>query len=620
MDKVMPGGYTGKVLRVNLTDRKISTEELDPLFCRRYIGGAGFITYYLWKELKRGVDALSPDNKIIFALGPISGLALAGAARHCIGAKSPSTGGIAKSEAGGHWMAELKRAGYDVIIVEGKSANPCYLWVKDDNVEIKDASHLWGKDTKETQTAIRQDLGDEKVELAMIGQAGENKVLYACIMCGLHDAAGRGGLGAVMGSKNLKAVAVRGTKPAPKVANEESFKEVRQWLVANPTPLHKFLSEFGTGGPDTMPFETMGNLPVRNFQAGLFPDLAKIHVGNMKDNMKYHMDGCYACFVRCKKGVGFDGPMSVDPAYGGPEYETIAAFGSDCGVNDVKAIVKANERCTAYSLDTISTGSTIAFAMECFEKGLLTTKDTDGLELKFGNVDAMLKCIELIAFRKGFGNLLAEGTARLSKKIGKGSEAFAMHVKGLEPGMHEPRLKPGLGYSFMLNPHGADHCWGPHDVALQNPQTLAGFNMFGVFGPLTVEDTGPKKVGFVKLTHLNAILGDAMVTCNFLPYGWDVRVKVMNAVTGWNTTVPELMRAAERIITLARVFNINQGLSAADDVLPARFFQPKTDGVLSKTALDRKKIDEGRKFYYSLMGWDEQGVPSPAKLQELEIE
>jgi len=619
MDKAIPGGYNGKILRVDLSNQKITTEELDSLFCRRYIGGAGFIIHYLWKELRPGVDALSPDNKLIFALGPLSGLTLPGAARHCVGAKSPLTGGLAKAEAGGSWSFELKRAGYDAVIIEGKTAAPSYLYIHDQDVAIKDASHLWGKDTKYAQTTIREELGDEKVELAMIGQAGENMVRYACIMHGLHDAAGRGGLGAVMGSKNLKAVAVRGTGVAPKVCDEEGFKEVRQWLVANPTPLTQFLKIYGTGGPDVMPFEIIGNLPVRNFRDGLFPDLSKIHVGNMKDTMNYSMHGCYGCYIRCKKGVGFDGPISVDPAYGGPEYETIAAFGSDCGVNDVKAIVKANERCTAYSLDTISTGSTIAFAMECFERGLLTTKETDGLELKFGNSEAMLKAIELIAARKGFGNLLAEGTARMSKKIGKGSEAFALHVKGLEPGMHEPRAKPGLGYAYMLNPQGADHCWGIHDVMFQSPEATKQFNPFGVFEPLTIEDMGPRKVGVVRLNHFASVLGDSMATCNFLPYNWDIRIKAMNAVTGWNTSLPELMKAAERIITVARLFNIKQGLSAADDMLPARFYQPKTDGVLSDKPLNKRKYEAGRKFYYALMGWDARGVPLPDKVQELEI-
>jgi aldehyde:ferredoxin oxidoreductase len=618
MSKETAGGYHGKILRVNLSNKSTKIEAIDELFCRRYIGGAGFAIYYLWKELKPGIDALSPDNKLVFALGPVSGLQLPGAARHCVGAKSPLTNGIAKSEVGGYWAAELKRAGYDAIIVEGKAEKPVYLFIQDGDVSIRDAGHLWGKETKETEAAIRDELGDDRVQAALIGPAGENMVRYACIMHGLHDAAGRGGLGAVMGSKNLKAVAVRGHK-LPKIASSERVKEVRQWLIAHPTPLAGFLKEYGTGGPDIIPFESSGNLPIRNFRDGLFPEVEQIHSGIMKDTMWGGMRGCYACHLRCKKVVHFEEPYRVDAAYSGPEYETIAALGSNCGVTNIKAMVKANERCSAYSLDTISTGNTIAFAMECFERGLLTTKDTDGIELRFGNDEAMLKVIELITRREGFGDFLAEGTARMTRKIGKESEEFAIQVKGLEAGMHEPRLKPGLGYGFMLNPHGADHCWGMHDDALENPAVMKGYQAFGIFDPVSPDEMGPRKVALLRLSQINSIIGDSLVTCGFLPYEWDIKVKVLNAVTGWNTSLTELIRMAERVLTMARLFNLQQGLSAADDVLPARFFQPKTDGVLSDKPLDRAKYEQGRSFYYALMGWDAQGVPLPEKVEELEI-
>jgi aldehyde:ferredoxin oxidoreductase len=618
MPKEMPGGYHGKILRVNLSTKSTTTEAIDELFCRRYIGGAGFVIYYLWKELKSGVDALAPDNKLIFALGPVSGLQLPGAARHCVGAKSPLTGGIAKAEVGGFWAAELKRAGYDAIIVEGKAEKPAYLWIKDGEVSIRDASHLWGKETKETEAAVRDELGDDRVQLAMIGPAGENTVRYACIMHGLHDAAGRGGSGAVMGSKNLKAVAVRGHK-LPRVASSQRVKEIRQWLIAHPVPLAEFLTQFGTGGPDMIPFEAVGNLPVRNFRDGVFPEVNQIHAGIMKETMWVGMRGCYACPIRCKKVVRFEEPYRVDAAYSGPEYETIAALGSNCGLDNVKAIVKGNERCSAYSLDTISTGAVIAFAMECFEKGLLTTKDTDGIELRFGNDEAMLKAIDLLARREGFGNFLAEGTARMAEKIGQGSADFAMQVKGLEAGMHEPRLKPGLGFGFMLNPQGADHCWGTHDDMLENPMAMKEYQSFGIFDPLSINDMGPRKVALLRLSQISSIIGDSLVTCGFLPYNWDIKVDVLNAVTGWNTSIPELIRMAERVITMARLFNIQQGLSAADDVLPERFFQPKTDGVLADRPLDRAKYEKGRSFYYALMGWDAKGVPLPEKVEELEI-
>ena len=400
-------GYNGKILRVNLSNKTTSTEKLDPYFCRRYVGGAGFVAYYLWKELPAGVDALGPDNKLIFALGPISGLQLPGAARHCVGTKSPLAGCVVKSEVGGFWAAEFKRAGYDALIIEGKAEKPVYLFIQDGEVSIKDASHLWGKETNDTQEAIRAELGDNRIAACLIGPAGENMVRYSCIMSGTKDAAGRGGAGAVMGSKNLKAVAVRGHR-LPKIANSERLREIRQQMVARKSPL----SEYGTGGPEMPMMVQTGNLPVRNFRDGLFP-AEKITGAVIKDTIRIGMEGCYACPVRCKKVVKFDEPYPCDPAYGGPEYETLAALGSNCGIDDIKAICKGNERCGANALDTISTGATIAFAMECFEKGLLTAKDTGGIDLRFGNGDAMIQVIDLIARREGIGALLAEGTARM---------------------------------------------------------------------------------------------------------------------------------------------------------------------------------------------------------------
>jgi len=619
MGKEVPGGYHGKILRVNLSNKSTTDEAIDELFCRRYLGGVGFISYYLWKELKQGVDALAPENMLIFALGPISGLQLPGAARHCVGAKSPMTGGIAKAEVGGFWAAELKRAGYDAIIVEGKADKPVYLWVQDGEASIRDASHLWGKETKETETAVRDELGDNRVQLALIGPGGENKVRYACIMHGLHDAAGRGGLGAVMGSKNLKAVAVRGHK-LPRLADRERIKEIRQQLLARVDAIPFPISEFGTGGFEMLWEESVGNLPVRNFRDGLFPEVKQIHAGVIKDTIRVGMEGCFACPIRCKKVVQFEEPYNVDSAYGGPEYETLAALGSNCGINNLKAIVRGNHLCNAYSLDTISTGVTIGFAMECFEKGFLSTKDTDGIELRFGNDEAMLKSIELIARRQGFGNLLAEGTARLAKKIGKGSEAFAMQVKGLETAMHDPRTKTGLGLGYMVTPAGGDHCCNMMDLFVADEKMLKPLNPLGMIDPVPVMDIGPRKVGMFKVMQSSAIIEDSMVTCLIAPFTFQLKADVLTAVTGWDTSIAELLRVAERVLTVARLFNIREGFSAADDVLPERFFQPKTDGVLADKQLDKAKFEKAKSFYYTLMGWDAKGVPLPEKVEELYIE
>jgi len=339
----------------------------------------------------------------------------------------------------------------------------------------------------------------------------------------------------------------------------------------------------------------------------------------IKDTIRIGMEGCFACPVRCKKVVQFNEPYHVDPAYGGPEYETLAALGSNCGIDNLKAIAKANERCGAYSLDTISAGVTIAFAMECFEKGLLTAKDTDGIELRFGNDEAMLKVIDLIGRRQGIGDRLAEGTARLARQIGRGSEEFAMHVKGLECGLHEPRLKRGLGLGFMVNPCGADHCNNMHDDMLAHENGIKPFHPLGILEPLPVNEISVRKAGLLRLVNFLRIICDSLAVCVFVPYTWELEADVLKAVTGWDTGIAELLRVAERILTTARLFNVREGFTSADDVLPERFFQPETDGILSDTHLDRAEYEKAKKFYYALMTWDTSGVPLPEKVEELEI-
>ena len=615
----MSYGYSGQILRVNLSQGTTSTDALDELFCRKHLGGAGFISYFLLKELQQGIDPLGPENKLIFALGPVTGVPLSGSGRHCVGAKSPLTGGYAKSESGGFWGAELKHAGYDGIIVEGKAEKPVYLWIHDGEVEIKDASHLWGKNTKETQETIRAELEDSLIRVAGIGPAGENLVRIACIMNDLKDAAGRGGMGAVMGSKNLKAIAVRGHQQ-PEVADPERLGEIRQWLTANQKLWNSF-HEFGTGVAMDAGAAT-GNLPILNFRDGEFPDAKNIDAGAVKDTIRIGMESCYACVVRCKKIVKVDEPYSVDPAYGGPEYETLAAIGSNCGVDDLKAIAKGNELCNAYSLDTISTGVAISFAMECFEKGLLTTKDTDGIELRFGSAEAMLKAIELIARRQGIGDILAEGTARAAQKIGKGAIEFAMQVKGLEIPMHEPRVKAVLGLGYIVNPHGADHCANLHDPLIaQAGPALDRFKSLGILEPLPADDLGPRKVYAFQSIHQFRITQDSLVLCQFVPYDTNQTADILSAVTGWNTGPVEMLRIAERTMTMARSFNIREGFTAADDKLPNRFFQPKRNGVLSTKFYDPEQLEKAKSYYYTLMGWDAKtGIPTPEKLQELGIE
>ena len=616
-----PGGCTGKILRVNLSENRISTESVEKGIHRKFLGGSGLVAHYLLKELSPGVDPLGPENKLVFALGPVTGMALPGSGRHCMGARSPMSGSIAKSEVGDFWGAELKKAGVDVIIIEGKAAKPVYLWINDGEVTLRDAGHLWGQATKETQEAIWRELDDKLIRVAMIGPGGENLVRFACVMCGLYDAAGRGGLGAVMGSKNLKAVAVRGRQKVTP-ADPEGLKKVRQWLADN-SQLTKGLATYGTN-PIIPLFEKIGNLPIHNFGVGTFPNVQNISAQTIKETIGVGMEGCFACPIRCKKIVEVKEPFVVDPAYGGPEYETIGSFGSTCGVDDIRYVSKANELCNVYSIDTISTGVTIAFAMECYENGLITRQDTGGLDLKFGNGEAMIEMVEMIAHKKGLGAILAEGSLRAAREIGPGAEKFAMQVKGVEIPMHEPRLNKSLGLGYMVHPFGADHVASFIDVFFagfgEQENVLIPDTVPLGMGPVAFEDIGPRKIGLARVFQFKRTLQDAMVLCGLLPYPFGRMVEAIAAVTGWETTAAEQLRVAERITTAIRCFSTREGFSSKDDELPERFYQPTIGGALSEKPLDREKMNQAKSYFYSLMGWDQTGVPTPEKIDEMEIE
>jgi len=354
----LPHGYLGRMLRVNLSKDKLSVECPDEIFCRRYLGGEGFVAYFLLKELKPGIDPLGLENKLIFAAGPVTGAPIAGNSRNSIGAKSPLTGGFGESEVGGYWGVELKRAGFDAVIVEGKASSPVYLWIHDGEAEIRDASHIWGLETGDAQRVIREELSDNLVRVALIGPGGENLVRYACVMVDLKDAAGRTGMGAVMGSKNLKAVAVRGSGRI-EVSDKRILTELSRHLIQKVKDMG--LHEYGTGSLFEE-YAASGNLPIRNFRDGEFQNAAVLSAKNVKATVRVSMEGCYACPIRCKKIVKIDEPFTVDPAYGGPEYEALASLGSNCGVDDLKAVCKANEICNRFSIDAISAGVSIAFA------------------------------------------------------------------------------------------------------------------------------------------------------------------------------------------------------------------------------------------------------------------
>ena len=619
----MAFGYTGTIFKVDLSTQKVSKKSYDSLFYRRYMGGWGLIAYYLLNETKPGVDPLSPENTFILAPGVMTGAPIAFSGRAAIGAKSPLTGGFGAAEAGGFFGAELKRVGCDGIVIDGQSETPVYLWVEDGGLEIRDAGHLWGLDTGDTLDRIREEEACKTARAAMIGRAGEALVRISCVMDGEKDAYGRTGMGAVMGSKRLKAVAAHGTRGTA-VADPDKLKDYARRIVNYLSDFPNQLHLWGTGG-DLTSMVQEGNLPTRNFRDGNFPSPRRISSMYWKEHGELiGMEGCYACPIRCKKVVKISEPWEVDPRYGGPEYETEAALGSNCGVEDEKALFKANELCNRYGLDTIETGATIAFAMECYENGIISKADTGGLDLRFGNGEAMVTLVDMIAKREGLGDLLAEGSMRAALKLGGDAMKYSVHVKGQELPMHEPRLKRALGVGYAVSPTGADHVHNLHDTGITNEGGLAMFRPFGLLEPLDLEDLGPKKMQALLYRSQFVAMMNSIGFCWFFffssPSPTPELVEIVQAVTGWDTSTLELMQMGRRALTMARVYNLREGFTAKDDWLPPRVFTPPTSGPLSDTAVDPDRLRNAIHTYYELMGWDgATGVPTRTSLEQLDI-
>jgi len=580
--------------------------------------------------MKPHTDPLSPDNLLIFAPSVITGAPAPAIPRYTVCAKSPLTGTEGEAEAGGWWGPELKKAGFDAIIIKGSSSTPVYLYIKDGKVVIKDATHLWGKDTGETQRIIKEELADDRVRIAQIGPAGENLVRFANIVNELKHFNGRNGLGAVMGSKKLKAIAVRGTKPIELYDKErvsQVTKEITKRVMDN--PLSRGLRELGTPAV-VRGFYEAGCLPSYNWTTGYFKEGENLTAETLNKTILKGTKGCFACPIRCKRVVEVDEPgIKVDPAYGGPEYETIASLGSLCGIFDLKYIAKANELCNKYTMDTISTGMVIAFAMQCYEEGLLTKEDTGGIELTFGNKEAVLKIIEKIAHRKGLGDLLSQGSYLAAQKIGKGAEKFVHQVKGQEIPMHDPRLKTGVGLQYALSDYGADHMKAAHDPFFKDKDSVGikEIKELGILEPVSPTDIGEKKVALFKLLDIYWTVFDILGVCDFgyVPRSvgtMEELLEIIRSTTGWRATWFELMKLGERSINMARIFNYKEGFTFKDDTLPEVFYHSFKGGPLDgQGAINKEDFQKAVRLRYELMAWNpDNGIPTPAKLIELGLD
>jgi aldehyde:ferredoxin oxidoreductase len=616
----MRSGYNGRILHINLTEERWWTEELGDLIYRKYLGGSALSSYFLLRELEPGVEPLGPDNLLILMTSVINGLPLSGANRYSAAGKSPLTGGFGESEAGGYWGPELKRTGFDGIIVHGRAEHPVYLFVHDGECEIRDASRYWGQLSGEVQDGLEDEIGDGRIRVLQTGVAGENGVRFAALTNQLRHFHGRTGLGAVMGSKNLKAVVVRGRERLT-IADENGAEEVLKWFKGTYDREGDMLHNHGTVGGLTS-LDSVGILPTHNFRGGSFEMAEAISGQTMSDTILVNRGTCFACAVACKREVEVP-ERRVTPRYGGMEYETIAANGSLCGVGDLEAIAEASQWLNRYVLDSISTGATIAFAMECYEEGIITLDDTDGIELTWGNADAVIQMIHKIAHREGIGDLLAEGVKRAAARLGRGAERFALHVKGQEFPLHEPRGKQGVAIAYAVSPTGADHMEAPHDPTYERFGNFGHeFSQLGLLEPLDSLDLGPEKVRAFYYTQTVWSLYNCIGMCDLVgvPVGaltLDRLRDFVNAATGWDMSLFELMKVGERANTMARLFNLREGFAASDDTLPQRMFEPLQNGRLAGQAIDRDEFAQALQFYYQMVGWDKEGVPTTAKLHEL---
>ena len=611
-------GWNGKFADIDLTSHKIKIIKKDNDYYQRYIGGRGFIIETLLNRTRENVDPLSAENTLVFALGPLTGVPVPGSGRNSVGAKSPITGAFGESEVGGYWGAELKRAGFDTLIFHGISATPVYLWVKNGKLELRDAKHLWNREVAETQQRIRSELGDRNIRTATIGIAGENLVSYACIINDLAHAAGRCGLGAVMGSKRLKCIAVRGSQ-TPDLADKTAVKDISMWMVQN----YKKVTPFWDLGTCRMTsiFNGAGNLPTRNFSLGEFENIANISGDAFHAAYGKGMRGCYSCPVKCKTVMQGDRKWEFEADYGGPEYETVASFGSDCMVDDPGAICKAHDLCNRHGLDTISAGACIAFAMECYENGIISAKDTDGIDLRFGNAAAMIQMLEDIIGQQGFGKILAKGSKKAAEIIGNGAEQLAMHVKGLEIPMHEPRLKQGLGLHMAVNAAGADHVSGIHDTLfIGQGGPLDSWNTMDYAEPINLGDIGNENVRLQYQLGWTRSVINLLGLCAFVAYTPDQMVDLVRGVTGIPFSIYRLHKTNERIMTLCRIYNLREGLTRNDDVLPGRFHTALKEGANKGVTVGKSTFETSKTLYYQMMGWGDDGVPTKSKLAELDIQ
>ena len=616
----MSHGFMGKILHIRLNNGEVFEEEIRQDWAKEFLGGAGLATRYLYEYLPRYADPLGSENPLIFMTGPLTGTASASASRYSVVAKSPLTGIWGQSNSGGNFGPALKKSGFDGLIFEGVSPVPVYLFIHDGIAELRDAQHLWGKNVSETDDLVREETY-KSVTVACIGPAGENLVRYAAIMNNKHRAAGRTGMGAVMGSKRLKAIACTGSQPVP-LYDPEKFQKSskRQYELMDESILKIGFDTFGTNMLADM-VNVRGGYPTLNWQEGSFAQIDEVNAQALNDKVLVDGVRCFACPVSCGRGTEIREGKWHGHRGEGPEYETTDTLGPMCGISDINTITMANYRCNELGLDTISAGSTIAFAMECFSKGILTSEQTEGLEINFGDGDLLVNLIEKIAFRDGIGDWLAEGSRFLSRQLGQGSEQFAMQVKGLELPAYDPRAAKITGIGYVTANRGGDHMTG----YIQGPTF---FDIpFLIVEESSIRDpfvANPAEIPILVDMEDALTLMDCIGGCKFMGIQLTCEdiLELFTATTGMEFTVEEFRRCGERVYNLERVMCVYDGVTRQQDTLPGRLlYEPLPDGPAQGMVIDPATLEMMKDAYYERRGWDcLKGIPSPEKLSELGLE
>ncbi len=622
-----PGGYTGKILRVNLSENVTRVEDLPREWIRDFIGGDGFAARILYEEVPKGTDPLSPQNKMILATGPITGTLWPMSGRSVFVSKAAQTGIWGESHVGGFIGPELKYAGYDLLVVEGRAERPVYLFIEDEHVDLMDASELWGHTTDETTLAIQKQHRDPEIQVAAIGPAGERLVRFSAIIVNHARAAGRTGMGAVLGSKNVKAIAIRGHGGVT-VANHDEFVKLakRAHDRVRTNPQAQQMGRWGTWILTAVKQE-IGELPTYNHRTGVFDGWESLSGDHIRPRYTIGDRACFGCSLGCKK-VNYipDGPYA-GTLEEGPEYEGLMAFGSALGIADYPTTLKANEICNKYGMDIISAGGTIGFAIEAFENGIITKDDTGGIDLKWDDSATVIKLLEMIGKREGFGDLLAEGSREAARRIGKGADRFAMHVKGLEVSGQDGRTHRSIGLSHATAARGADHLRSLVTVDQLGYEEVAAKRWGADKLPEIIDPYTEKyKATAVVETENTYCIRDTLIVCwysvSWPPIFWmNDFAEMLPLATGIEEfgSTEKLTEIAERQVTLKRLFNVREGVTRADDRLPDRFIKdpmPEGPGKGQTVNLDPMLDD-----YYRLRGWDiKTGIPTDETVRRLSLQ